>query len=179
MPERLPRPVVKCSESDVVQNKGVDVAHLTKGCSASYEGMVDTLDPVARSARMALVKGVNTKPELTVRRVVHSMGFRYRLHVKVLPGRPDLVFPRLGKVIFVQGCFWHRHRRSTCRLARTPKSRIEFWEQKLEGNHQRDLRNKRLLRSAGWLVLEVWECELKNEDALARRLRYFLENDIT
>jgi DNA mismatch endonuclease (patch repair protein) len=127
---------------------------------------------------MALIRGTDTGPELVVRRIVHSMGFRYRLHVKTLPGKPDLVFPRLRKVILVHGCFWHRHRKSTCKLARLPKSRLEFWESKLEGNRLRDLTIKRSLRKAGWDILEIWECEMKNFDALKRRLRYFLEYEI-
>jgi DNA mismatch endonuclease (patch repair protein) len=141
--------------------------------------MADTLTKAERSKRMSLVRSRDTVPEMTVRRLAHSMGFRYRLHVRDLPGKPDLVFPRLGKVIFVHGCFWHRHKKVSCRLARLPKSRAAFWEAKLEGNRVRDLRNKRQLRSAGWSVLEVWECEMKNLDALASRLRYFLENEIT
>ena len=141
--------------------------------------MSDTLSTRERSARMALVRGTDTKPERLVRRIVHSMGFRYRLHVGNLPGRPDLVFPRLQKVIFVHGCFWHRHRKRNCRLARLPKSHLDFWETKLEGNRLRDLRNKRLLRAAGWGVMEVWECEMQNLETLSSRLRYFLENEVT
>ena len=141
--------------------------------------MTDTLGPRDRSERMSLIRGVDTGPELTVRRLVHAMGFRYRLHCKELPGKPDLVFPRLRKIILVHGCFWHRHKKRTCKLARLPKSRIEFWEDKLEGNRLRDTRNKRLLRSRGWQVLEVWECELQNLKTLAVRIRYFLENEIT
>jgi DNA mismatch endonuclease (patch repair protein) len=127
---------------------------------------------------MALIRGTDTGPELVVRRIVHSMGFRYRLHVKTLPGKPDLVFPRLRKVILVHGCFWHRHRKKTCTLARLPKSRVEFWRSKLEGNRLRDQTIKRSLRKAGWSILEVWECEMQNFDALKRRLRYFLEYEI-
>lgn len=141
--------------------------------------MTDTLTEQERSKRMSLVRGADTKPELLVRRAVHSMGFRYRLQVKELPGKPDLVFPRLRKVIFVHGCFWHRHRKKGCKLARLPKSRLDFWEAKLEGNRVRDLRNKRKLRAVGWNVLEIWECETRNIEALTTRLRYFLENEVT
>ncbi len=141
--------------------------------------MTDTLRPRDRSERMSLIRGVDTGPELTVRRLVHAMGFRYRLHCKELPGKPDLVFPRLRKIILVHGCFWHRHRKRTCKLARLPKSRIEFWETKLEANRLRDTRNKRLLRSQGWQVLEVWECELQKLETLAVRIRYFLDDEIT
>jgi len=140
--------------------------------------MTDTLDSKARSQRMSLIRGTNTAPELIVRTTVHSMGYRYRLHVRTLPGTPDLVFRSRRKVIFVHGCFWHRHRKRTCRLARLPKSRLDFWENKLEGNRQRDIRNKKLLRKAGWEILEVWECEIQNLEALKTRLRYFLENEI-
>lgn len=140
--------------------------------------MTDTLKPAERSARMALIRGANTGPELTVRRILHGMGFRYRLHVKSLPGKPDLVFPKRSKIIFVHGCFWHRHRKKTCPLARLPKSRTEFWEPKLEGNRNRDGRNKRGLRYLGWDVLEVWECELRNPEVLTGRMRYFLEHEV-
>jgi DNA mismatch endonuclease (patch repair protein) len=141
--------------------------------------MVDTLTRQERSERMSLIRGTDTGPELIVRRIVHSMGFRYRLHVKTLPGKPDLVFPRLRKVILVHGCFWHRHRKATCKLARLPKSRLEFWQAKLEDNRLRDQTIKRSLRKAGWSILEVWECEMKNFDALRHRLRYFRDNEVT
>jgi DNA mismatch endonuclease (patch repair protein) len=140
--------------------------------------MADTLTQEARSERMALIRGANTGPELLVRRIVHAMGFRYRLHVKTLPGKPDLVFPRLGKIVLVQGCFWHRHRKPSCKLARLPKNRLDFWQSKLDGNRRRDQETKRLLRKAGWRVLEVWECEMQNIDSLRGRLRYFLEDEI-
>lgn len=140
--------------------------------------MSDTLTTAERSERMARVRSTGTTPEMMVRRMVHAMGYRYRLHVRSLPGTPDLVFRRLGKVVLVHGCFWHRHRKASCKLARMPKSRLEFWESKLEGNRLRDLKNKRLLRAQGWKVLEVWECELKNPATVERRLRYFLEDEI-
>ncbi len=141
--------------------------------------LMDTLSQRDRSQRMALVKSVDTGPELLVRRLVHAMGFRYRLHAKNLPGRPDMVFARFGCVIFVHGCFWHRHRKIGCPLARMPKSRIDFWEPKLEANRTRDQANKRALRRAGWRVLEVWECQLRKPQAVAGRIRYFLENEVT
>lgn len=141
--------------------------------------MADTLSPKLRSQRMSLVKAADTKPEMVVRRLVHALGFRYRLHVRSLPGTPDLVFPRLHKVIFIHGCFWHRHRRKSCKLARLPKSRLDFWVAKLEGNRIRDLKNKKVLRQAGWSVLEVWECQLGNIDALSKRILYFLDDEIT
>ena len=135
---------------------------------------MDTLTRKQRSERMALVRGKNTKLELIVRRLVHSMGFRYRLHSPSLPGHPDLVFARRRKVIFVHGCFWHRHR-ATCPLARLPKSKLDFWLPKLEGNRMRDEKTLRLIRALGWKALVVWECQLKNVPALRNRIRLFLE----
>src|SRR3954452_1421546 len=107
--------------------------------------MADTLSSAARSARMAKVRGRDSKPEMLVRRMVHAMGFRYRLHDRRLPGAPDLVFPGRRKAIFVHGCFWHRHPDIHCKLARMPKSRLDFWGPKLQGNRERDLRNQAVL----------------------------------
>lgn len=121
---------------------------------------------------MALVRGKDTKPELIVRQLVHRLGFRYRLHGRDLPGTPDLVFPRRGKVIFVHGCFWHRH--AGCALARLPKSRGEFWSAKLVGNVDRDSRSVRALRRLGWGVMTIWECQLSNTARLASRIWRFL-----
>lgn len=135
---------------------------------------MDTLSRTERSQRMALIRGRDTKPELTVRRLLHGWGFRYRLHGAALPGKPDLVFPRRKKVIFVHGCFWHRH--PDCALARLPKSRLAFWLPKLNENRQRDLRNIRRLRKLGWKTQIVWECELRDLDRLGRRMRVFLES---
>lgn len=135
--------------------------------------MADTLSPEARSKRMALIHGKDTKPEMVVRRLLHGMGYRYRLHCGDLPGKPDLVFRSRHAVVFVHGCFWHRH--ENCQLARLPKSRVEFWSAKLEGNKQRDAKKLAELEALGWRVLVVWECELQNRDHLAARLRGFLE----
>jgi DNA mismatch endonuclease (patch repair protein) len=137
--------------------------------------MADTLSKTERSLRMSLVKSRDTKPELIVRSLAHRLGFRFRLHVAHLPGSPDLVFPRLGAVIFVHGCFWHRHRSASCTYARLPKSRQEFWVEKLEGNRKRDEVNVRKLRNQGWKVLQIWECELKDKERLKKRLLRFLE----
>jgi DNA mismatch endonuclease (patch repair protein) len=127
-----------------------------------------------RSRNMAAIRGKDTSPEKAVRSLVHRMGHRYRLHVKELPGKPDLVFPSLRKVIFVHGCFWHRHR---CRLGRVRcASNADFWEAKLTGNVQRDRRAIRALRSLGWDVLVVWECWTRDRQMLAGRLSRFLED---
>jgi len=114
------------------------------------------------------------KPELQVRRLVHAEGYRYRLHRYDLPGRPDLVFVGLGKVIFVNGCFWHYHENARCKIARVPKSNRKYWGPKLEATRDRDRKNVRKLRRLGWGVLVVWECELRNEEAVRRRIRRFL-----
>lgn len=119
--------------------------------------MVDTLSAAERSERMSRIRGKDTKPEMWVRRGLHSAGFRFRLHRNDLPGRPDLVLPKYGAVVFVQGCFWHAHH---CQHGRIPGTRSEFWKAKFEGNRKRDARNTRALRAAGWRVLTVWECEL-------------------
>ncbi|WP_343225592.1 very short patch repair endonuclease [Oricola nitratireducens] len=133
------------------------------------------VDP-ARSAQMARVRGKDTKPEMVVRRLVHAMGYRYRLHRKDLPGKPDLVFPRLRKIIQVHGCFWHQHPDPACRRARIPKTRREFWVPKLEGNARRDIENERALQKLGWDVLVVWECETtpSRREELVWKLEEFL-----
>lgn len=139
--------------------------------------MTDTMSPEERSRRMALVHSVDTKPEMALRRLVHGMGYRYRLHCRDLAGKPDLVFRSRRAVIFVHGCFWHRH--EGCSLARLPKSRVDFWTAKLEGNRERDARKVAELENAGWRVFVVWECELKNLETLAQRLRRFLDGGET
>lgn len=137
--------------------------------------MPDNLTLADRSRRMALVRSEDTKPEREVRRLLHRMGFRYRLHGRDLPGRPDIVFRSRRKVVFVHGCFWHRH--EGCSLARLPKSRLDFWLPKLEGNRQRDGKNIAALVAKGWSVLVVWECEIRDKKVLAERLRCFLEQE--
>jgi DNA mismatch endonuclease (patch repair protein) len=137
---------------------------------------VDTLTRRERSERMGRVRNRDTSPELFVRRLVSALGYRYRLHVGRLPGRPDLVFARHRKLIFVHGCFWHRHGSTRCKLARLPKSRLEFWLPKLTNNSERDRRHLATLRRAGWRALVIWECELANVAALNNRVRRFLEN---
>ena len=115
----------------------------------------------ARSAQMARIRARDTKPEMRVRRALHSAGLRYRLYAKGLPGKPDIVFPRARVAVFVHGCFWHQHPDPACKLARMPKSRLEFWRPKLEGNRARDERVRAELEELGWAVIEVWECQTK------------------
>ena len=136
---------------------------------------MDSLAPAERSARMSLIKAKNTKPELIVRRMLHRMGFRFRLHRRDLPGSPDLVFPRRRKIVFVHGCFWHRHPDPACPLARLPKTRLDFWLPKLERNRARDLDKQAELRAMGWRIQVVWECELRDREQLENALREFLE----
>lgn len=119
------------------------------------------VDP-ARSAQMSLVRARDTKPEMVVRRTLHRAGLRYRLHSKELPGKPDLVFPSRRIALFVHGCFWHRHPDPSCRMARLPKTRREFWLPKLEGNRRRDLKNLLQLRQMGWQPMVIWECQISN-----------------
>lgn len=134
----------------------------------------DTLTPEERSKRMSLVRSKDTKPEMIVRRLVHGFGYRYRLHVKDLPGRPDMVFPSRRAVIFVHGCFWHQHPDPACKLARQPKSRMDFWRPKLLSNRVRDERNIESLTSLGWRVLSVWECEVRDQERLREKVVGFL-----
>jgi DNA mismatch endonuclease, patch repair protein len=134
--------------------------------------MNDTVDAKTRSLIMGRVRGKNTRPEMVVRRLVYADGYRYRLHRRDLPGRPDLVFAGRHKVIFVHGCFWHRH--AGCALARMPKSRVDFWLTKLEGNRVRDERHISQLMESGWDVLVVWECELKDLQTVRSRIEHFL-----
>ena len=135
--------------------------------------MIDKLTPERRSALMARVRSRNTDPELIVRRMCHRLGYRFRLHRKDLPGRPDLAFPKLRSVIFVHGCFWHRH--ANCKRASTPKTRATFWTLKFERNVGRDASAKKALRKKGWRVLTVWECQLKRTVSLEARITEFLE----
>ena len=121
---------------------------------------------------MQAVKSKNTGPELAVRRLAHRMGYRFRLHRKDLPGKPDLVFSSRRKVIFVHGCFWHAH---GCKCARVPKSNVDYWKPKLERNQERDSMQQYRLHERGWEVLVIWECETGNCDALSVRIKAFLE----
>lgn len=125
--------------------------------------MIDIVDRQTRARMMSGVRSKNTQPEMVIRKALHQRGYRYRLHDKSLPGRPDLVFPGKKAVIQVQGCFWHMH---GCHLFRWPSTRVDFWQQKIEGNARRDQRNLFLLNAAGWRVLTVWECALKGPHRL-------------
>lgn len=134
--------------------------------------MADVHTPAQRRFNMSRIRGKDTAPEMAVRRLVHGMGYRYRLHDRRLPGRPDLVFPSRRKVIFVHGCFWHRH---DCRFGQVRAStNAAFWEEKIDGNVARDTRNLSELAVIGWAYLVIWECETGSERALRARLRRFL-----
>ena len=136
--------------------------------------MTDVFSKQKRSEVMSLIRSKDTSAEMVVRRLVYGMGFRYRLHVAHLPGRPDLVLSRLKKIIEVRGCFWHQHR--GCTDSHIPKSRTEYWGPKLARNVNRDKANENLLRSLGWQVLTLWECEIKDTRSTAKRLNSFLKN---
>lgn len=133
--------------------------------------MTDIFSKETRSKIMTCIRGKDTKPELTVRRLLHRAGFRFRLHRKDLPGCPDIILPKYGSVIFVHGCFWHGH---SCRDGKHPKSNQAYWLPKLKRNKERSKRNNKELRRNGWSVIVIWECETKDEIMLANKLRNFL-----
>lgn len=130
--------------------------------------MVDTLSKKRRSWNMSRVRSTNTKPELVVRSLLHTNGFRFRLHVKTLPGKPDIVLKKYQTAVFVHGCFWHRHK--NCPDASTPKTRTDFWTKKFNGNVKRDRKNRMALKKLRWKVIVVWECEVAKQGPLAARL---------
>jgi DNA mismatch endonuclease (patch repair protein) len=121
--------------------------------------MVDIVDAATRSRMMSGIRNANTTPERCVRTFLHHAGLRFRLHVRNLPGTPDIVLPKYRTVVFVHGCFWHRH--TDCQYAYTPKSRLDFWQRKFASNVERDSRNASRLRDSGWRVLTIWECQLR------------------
>ena len=121
--------------------------------------MTDTMTPEQRHRCMSAIKGKDTKPEMIVRRYLFSKGLRYRLHVKKLPGNPDIVLPKYKTVVFINGCFWHGH--EGCKYYRLPKSNVEFWESKITNNKNRDILNELKLKELGWRVLRIWECEIR------------------
>jgi DNA mismatch endonuclease (patch repair protein) len=133
---------------------------------------MDTLTVAQRSERMARIRSKDTQPELAVRRIVHSLGYRYQLHRKDLAGAPDLVFPGRKKAIFVNGCFWHAHQ--GCAVANRPKSRTPFWDEKFKRNKNRDKKNANALRRAGWGVATIWECEAKSDSFVRSKVSRFL-----
>ncbi|MBN1448301.1 MAG: DNA mismatch endonuclease Vsr [Bacteroidetes bacterium] len=137
--------------------------------------MTDRLTPAQRSSVMRSVRQKDTAPERTVRSKIHGMGFRFRLHVRTLPGNPDIVLPRHRKIILVHGCFWHQH--PGCRKATIPQSNREFWQEKLERNRSRDRQVLHDLRGQGWSVLIVWECQIRDGKKLENRLRRFLYDE--
>ncbi|WP_237173908.1 very short patch repair endonuclease [Paracandidimonas lactea] len=132
---------------------------------------MDTFTPSQRSALMSRIRHRDTKPEVTVRSLLHALGYRFRLHRKDLPGKPDIVLPKYRKIVMVHGCFWHGH---SCRRASKPKSNQEYWIPKIAANRQRDARNVAELKRLGWSVLVLWECEIKDISAIDQRLREFL-----
>jgi DNA mismatch endonuclease (patch repair protein) len=134
---------------------------------------MDTISASDRSALMSRIKSKDTKPEIAVRKLLHYMGYRFRLHRKDLPGRPDIVLPRHKKAILVQGCFWHGH---SCKLASKPKSNGSYWSTKILNNKARDTRNLKALQEAGWEVLELWECDIRRWQGIEEVLRNFLSN---
>jgi len=136
--------------------------------------MIDKLPPDRRSENMRKIKSKGMQPEMRVRSLVHGMGFRFRLHRKDLPGKPDLVFPSRKKIIFVHGCFWHQHPSSACKIVRQPKSNLDYWRPKLDGNIQRDKDHGKKLNDLGWSVLVVWECETVDLVRLQRKIKQFL-----
>jgi len=123
---------------------------------------------------MSRIRAKDTGPEIVVRRIAHRLGFRFRLHGRDLPGTPDIVFPRHKKIIFVHGCYWHRHK--GCKKAYQPKSNVEFWQQKFTKNLDRDRENQGLLQRQGWQVLVIWECETQDEISLGNKLLQFLKS---
>ncbi len=132
---------------------------------------MDRVSKEKRGEIMRNVRGKNTSPELAVRKMLFSRGYRYRLHAKSLPGKPDIVFPGRKKAVFVHGCFWHYH---DCKTGHIPKSRLEYWEPKLTARRERDAANVAALAEMGWSVLVIWECEIKSQNILEEKLRGFL-----
>jgi DNA mismatch endonuclease, patch repair protein len=136
--------------------------------------MADVHDKKTRSYNMSRIKGKNTKPEMLVRKFLHANGFRYRLHVKDLPGKPDIVLPKYKTVVFVHGCFWHGHEH--CKYFKVPKTRTDWWLNKINGNIANDVKSAKALKKLGWRVITIWECQLKPamlEPSLSALLKKF------
>ncbi|MBM85283.1 MAG: very short patch repair endonuclease [Rhodospirillaceae bacterium] len=138
--------------------------------------MADKISKERRSWNMSRIRSKDMKPEMVVRRLVHGMGYRYRLHRKDLPGKPDLVFGPRRKAIFVHGCFWHQHGDPECKISRIPRSRPEYWITKLERNKDRDTCNIEALHAEGWRTLVVWECRTKDTEKLRQQIHNFLSH---
>ena len=136
--------------------------------------MADTISRAARSENMRRIRSKGMVPEMRVRKLLFQLGYRFRLHRKTLPGHPDILFPGRRVVVFVHGCFWHQHESPSCRIARLPKSNLEYWLPKLKRNVERDLQNRKALRKLKWKCLIVWECEVGDTDRLSRKLKRFL-----
>ena len=136
--------------------------------------MADTISPKHRSWNMSRVRSKNTKPEIKIRSMLHAKGFRFRKNVKNLPGVPDIVLPKYKSIIFVHGCFWHQHK--GCVKSHIPKSNVEFWTEKLGKNVVRDKKHNKELKQAGWRILTIWECEMKDLNKLERKLKKFFES---
>lgn len=152
-------------------SREIHVCHV--GYSTSVMG-VDLLTREHRSWNMSRIRSRNTSPELTVRRILHRMGYRFRLHYKHLPGHPDIVLPKFKVVIFVHGCFWHRHK--NCSNCTTPTANRRFWLEKFQGNVVRDKKNQRALKKSGWRMLVIWECQAEAEEKVRRMLGRFMDS---
>jgi DNA mismatch endonuclease (patch repair protein) len=136
--------------------------------------VADKISAERRSANMRRIRSKDTSPEIALRSLIHRLGYRFRLHHKDLPGKPDLVFPSRRKVVFVHGCFWHQH--PECREGKVPGSRLEYWGPKLQRNRERDAEAQASLKGQGWHCLVVWECEMKHPAAVTKRVKQFLNN---
>jgi DNA mismatch endonuclease, patch repair protein len=141
------------------------------------ENMPDVYDQTQRSKVMRSVRSENTKPEIIVRQILHSLGYRFRLHLQNLPGKPDIVLPRHHKIILVHGCFWHQH--PGCKDAERPQSNTDYWNRKLDRNVQRDQEHMAALSESSWRILVIWTCETRNKDRLRQKLETFMLNDVT
>lgn len=136
--------------------------------------MTDTISRERRSANMRQIRSKHMAPELAVRKMLFAHGYRYQIHVRSLPGKPDIVFGRKRKVVFVHGCFWHQHGSRTCKIARMPRSNVRYWRPKLIRNAERDSDHVKALKKEGWTVLTVWECEVQKVGSLVPKLKNFL-----
>lgn len=139
---------------------------------------MDRITAEKRSKNMSAISSKGTGPEMKVRRLIHGMGYRYRLHPTKLPGRPDLVFASQKKVIFVNGCFWHQHDDPSCPITRLPKSHQDYWLPKLARNRDRDRKSFDQLKELGWSILILWECQIEDKTGLKERIKHFLLSDI-